>query len=170
MITGGTTTRHVLEELVFAPVRHPEMLPSLIPIILGAVVIELYFGKYSQEELGWNTSVGNSIIWIATGVNLLINSSLEAVERNAALFLIIVGAGLGYMNFFHKWSSTVAFVVSSAGIVYSLAYIIVVLVKTGIPINSTSMKASLIFLVGVNIAFKIIQSFETPADNGFQLR
>ncbi len=170
MITGGITTRQVLEELVLAPLKHPELLPSLTPIILGAIIIELYFGRYSQEQLGWNTSVGNSIIWIATGVNLLINSSLEPVERNAAFFLIAVGGLVGYMDFFHKWSSTVAFMVSSAGIVYSLAYITVVLVKTGIPINNTSIKASLIFLVAVNIVFKVMQMFETSADNQFSMR
>lgn len=157
----------VVEELVMAPVNHPELIPNLLPLILGALVIELYFGKYSQEDLGWNTSVGNSIIWVTTGVTLLLTAEPTNLELYATLFLIGIGSLVGYMNFFHKWSSTVAFIISSAGIVYSIAYIVVIVVKTDLPVNETVMQASIVFIVGVNILFKVLQAFETPRDRGF---
>lgn len=164
-ITSGPSFQLVLEELFLAPVRHTELLPSLLPIILGALVIELYFGKYTNEQLGWNTSVGNAVIWMTTGANLLINSSLEPIEQKAAFFLIGVGGIVGYMDFFHKWSEGVAFIISSSGIVYSLAYVTVVIVQTDIPINSTSLKAAGAFIIGINFLFKIIQSIETSRDD-----
>lgn len=163
-IIQGTTIESSLEQLVMAPLNHPELLPNLLPLILGALVIELYFGKYEQEELGWNTSVGNSVIWVTTGISLLMTAEPTGIERQATFFLVGLGAVVGYMNFFHKWSSTVAFVVSSAGLIYSLAYVLVVVVKTGMTVNETVLQAALIFIVGVNIVFKIIQSFETPRD------
>lgn len=155
---------YVLEEFVYAPVRYPELLPSLLPLILGAIVIELYFGKYKREALGWNTAVGNAIIWVTTGVTLIITSNLDSMERQAAYALIGVGGLVGYMDFFHKWPDWMAFLVSSSGIVYSLAYIIVVMIKTGIPLNDTSIKAGAMFFIGVNLVFKFIQGFETPRD------
>lgn len=147
-----------------APVEHPDLLPTVLPLILGALVIELYFGKYSSEKLGWNTSVGNAIIWITTGVSLLLTGNPGPMEKKATYFLIGFGSLVAYMDFFHKWSATVAFLISSSGIVYSLAYVIVVFVKTDLAINDTTLRAGLAFVVAVNIAFKILQSFETSRD------
>ncbi|MFB6204184.1 MAG: hypothetical protein ABEJ75_00905 [Candidatus Nanohaloarchaea archaeon] len=170
-ITGGSSVPYLLERFVYAPVRHPELLPSLLPVIIGGIVIELYFGRYKHESLGWNTSVGNAIIWMSTGITLLMNSALGPMERKAAYFLVGVGAFVGYMDFNHRWPESVAFVVSSAGAVYTLAYLTVVIVRTGIPITGTTLKAAAIFFFGVNIVFRVIQSFETARDEpqiGFQ--
>lgn len=165
-ITGGTTIPHVLETLVLTPLNRPDLLPSLLPIILGAVVVELYFGKYTSEELGWNTSLGNAVIWVATGGTLLLNGAMETIESYAAYFLIAAGGLVGYLNFFHKWSSEMAFFFSSHGLVYSIAYITVVYVRRDIPINSTSLKAAAVFIIGVNIVFKFLQQMETSRDRG----
>lgn len=165
-IVYGTSIEKVLEELVLAPVKHPELLPTVLPLIIGAITLEIYFGKHVEENLGWNTSVGNAVLWIATGINLLITSELTATERKITYFIIGLGGFVGYMDFYHKWSDTVAFIVSSAGIVYSLAYVTVVIVKTSLEINQTVIKAGVIFIVGVNILFKIMQQFEAPTKDG----
>ncbi len=169
MVFDALTVQEVLKRFVMAPTNY-ELLPSLLPIIGGALVIELYFGKHESESLGWNTSVGNAIIWVTTGISLLITSDLAQMERYASYFLAGVGSLVGYMNFYHKWSESVAFIISSAGIVYSLAYVTVVLVKTNIPVNNTVLKASLIFIIATNIGFKVIQMFETPAQDSFGMR
>lgn len=161
------TVEQVLIDLLKAPFEHPDILPTLLPIILGAVVIELYFGKHKNEELGWNTSVGNAVIWITTGVSLVMTESLTPGEKLATYSLIGLGLFVGYMNFFHKWSKKIAFFVSSAGIIYTLAYVLVVLVKTDLVVTDNMLKASLIFVIGMNIMFKIIQSFETPSRESY---
>lgn len=155
-----------MKEFALAPMRYPEIIPTVLPIIVGAVVIELYFGKHTNEELGWNTSVGNAIIWVTTGAGMYITSNLDTQEKYATLGLVGLGLGVAYLNFYHKWSSTVAFIASSSGIVYTLAYIFVVFVKTDMQLTSNVMKGAGIFLIGVLAAFKIIQSFETPANDG----
>ncbi|MFB6192712.1 MAG: hypothetical protein ABEK00_00500 [Candidatus Nanohaloarchaea archaeon] len=165
-ITGGATILYALEKFIYTPVRRPELLPSLLPIILGALVIEMYFGKFTEEELGWNTSVGNAVIWVTTGANLLINSAVGGMERKAAYFLIGVGSLVGYMDFYHKWPDTVAFLISSSGIVYTLAYITVIFVKTDLTINSQTLKAAVLFFVAVQVGFKILQGFEKTEDAG----
>lgn len=132
------------------------------------VAIELYFGKHSSEELGWNTSVGNAVIWVATGVTLLMTTSMTQTETYATYGLIVSGFFVAYMDFYHKWPSTVAFMISSSGIIYSLAYVFVLVVKTGMPLNSQVLKAAGLFVVGINVFFKIIQMFETPANDNFK--
>lgn len=166
IVTSQGTIQEVVKEFVLAPMRYPEILPTVLPIIVGAVVIELYFGKHTDEDLGWNTSVGNAIVWVTTGLVMYLTTDLGTQEKYATAGLIGLGLGISYLDFFHKWSSTVAFVASSSGIVYTLTYIFVVFVKTDMQLNSVVLKGAGIFLIGVIAAFKIIKAFETPANDG----
>jgi uncharacterized membrane protein YecN with MAPEG domain len=159
----------VLETMVMAPVEHPELLPTLLPIIFGGIVIELYFGKFSRESLGWNTSVGNAIIWVTTAVTLMMTTELSQGEMYATYGLLFAGIFVAYMDFFHKWPETIAFVVSSSGIVYTWAYIMVILIKTDIVVTETTLKASGIFFFAVMGCFKVIQFFETSRDDEFSM-
>ena len=159
-----------MEQFVRAPLENPELLPSILPIVAGAIVIELYFGKHKQESLGWNTSVGNAIIWVTTGLNLYMTETLTQPELYATAGLIGLGIVVGYMDFFHKWSSTVAFVLSSSGIVYTLSYILVIVVKTDLTLNQQTLKAGAVFFVATNVAFRILQGFETDQDRQQNIR
>lgn len=82
-------------------------------------------------------------------------------ETVAALSLVGLAVLVGYMDFFHKWPDTIAFVISSSGVVYTIAYIIVVMIKTSMPVSPTTLKAAAIFFVAVNVGFKLMQSMET---------
>ncbi|MEF8880770.1 MAG: hypothetical protein V5A72_02995 [Candidatus Nanohaloarchaea archaeon] len=167
VIQNQETVQGTVETLVFAPLRQPDLLPTVLPLIVGALVIELYFGKYTSEELGWNTSVGNAVIWATTGINLLLTTEMTQQESYVAYGLISLGGIIGYMDFFHKWPDTVAFVVSSSGIVYALAYVAAIMIKTPLSVTNVTLKGSLAFLIGINVIFKIMQSMETSRETGF---
>lgn len=155
----------IVQEFVLAPYNNPEMLPTILPLVAGAIVIELYFGKHKQERLGWNTSVGNAVIWVSTGITLLITETLVGPELYATYGLIGLGIFIGYMDFFHKWSEAVAFTVSSAGVVYTLAYILVVFVMTDLnPADETTMYGAGAFFLITIVVFKILQGIETDQD------
>lgn len=164
-LTSNGALRTYVEEFFMAPLNHPELLPNLLPIIAGAIIIELYFGKHTTEELGWNTSVGNAVIWVTTGISLLMTTMLSPAERLATYGLIGAGGLVAYLDFFHKWSSELAFRISSSAIVYTLAYVLVVMTKTSVPVNTTSLKAAAVFVVLTNIGFRILQMMEKPADD-----
>ena len=146
------------------PVNNPEMLPNVLPLVLGLVVMELYFGKHKKESLGWNTAVGNSILWISTGVSLYMTSTLGQVQLYLVYGLIGLGVFVAYMDFFHKWPSTVAFVISSSAIIYTVAYMLVIVVKTGLPMDMITYQAAAVFFVAVNVVFNFIQGLENDAD------
>ena len=162
-------TQEVLNrtEIFFrAPMQNQDLLPTVLPLVAGAVIMELYFGKHKQEKLGWNTSVGNAAIWMTTGISLLMTTSeLSQPELNAVYALIGIGGFVTFMDFFHIWPSTVAFIVSSSAIVYSLAYTLVIIIKTGMAINQTTLTAAALFFIGINVIFKIVQSFEEDDDS-----
>jgi hypothetical protein len=49
------TTDLIIERLwsiLFFPFRHPDLIPSLLPVFVGVIVLEFYFGRYEYEELG----------------------------------------------------------------------------------------------------------------------
>jgi len=158
--TESQALTEVIEMFVLTPFENPEIVPTILPLVAGAVVIELYFGKHKTEELGWNTSVGNAVIWVSTGATLYMTETLSTPELYATGSLIGLGLLVGYMDFFHKWSETMAFMVSSAGVVYTLAYMLVVLVKTDLSWTQDTLEASAIFFIGTNVVFKIVQMLE----------
>jgi len=151
-------------EIGLAPLQHPDIVSSVTPLILGAFIIELYFGKHKTEVLGWNTSVGNAILWISTGLNILISGAPEtSIEKVVTYFILLMGSVIAYMDFFHKWSDATAFRVSSPDLIYPLAYVTVVITKTPIPADDLTIKASGAFIIGTIVFFRIIRLFETPA-------
>lgn len=161
MILEDATVKSRVAEFALAPFQHPDILPSLLPLILGAFVIEFYFGRHIHERLGWNTSVSNSIIWVATGANLLLTGAIDtAGKRYAAYFLIGIGSFVGYMNFYHRWSPSLAFRAASADAVYPLAYVTVVVVKTGMPVDVTVLKAGAAFILGTVAVFHVVRFLE----------
>lgn len=169
VLRSSGTVKERFIEILLAPLNYPEIIPSLLPLALGAIVLELYFGKYEHESLGWNTSVGNAVIWISTGVNLIITGGLAEAERLVAYGLIAVGGLMGYMNFFHKWGENLAFRASSAGIIYTAGYVTVIAAGTNMPVNETTFKAGGAFVLAALVVFHIIQRFETPARDDFQV-
>ena len=169
METKQIITQEVINRTEYfarVPMDNQEMLPTLLPLIAGAVIMELYFGKHKQESLGWNTSVANAAIWITTGATMLITETgLSQPELYAVYALIGVGGFVTFMDFFHIWPSTVAFIVSSSAMVYTLAYTLVVVIRSGFPIDQTTLKSAAVFFIGVNVTFKVIQAFETDDDS-----
>src|SRR3989344_5736472 len=64
----------ILKELLFfvkAPVENTQILWVSVPLFITIIVMTFYFGLYKREELGWNTSVGNSIVLLFVCVDLL---------------------------------------------------------------------------------------------------
>lgn len=147
-----------------APVQHSSIVPTVLPLILGGLIVELYLGKYKREDLGWNTAVGNAVVWFATGVSLLVTESLEGLEVQATFFLILLGLFVGFMDFFHVWPARIAFLVSSSGLVYTIAYAIVVMIKTGMEVNTATLLGAGIFIAVIQAAFLFLKFIEQPRD------
>lgn len=151
--------------ILIAPVQYSNIVPTVLPLILGGLIVELYLGKYKSEDLGWNTAVGNAVVWFATGISLLATENLEGLEVQATFFLILLGLFVGFMDFFHIWPKRIAFLVSSSGLVYTIAYTIVVMIKTSIEVNTATLLGAGIFIAATQAAFIFIKFIEQPRDS-----
>ena len=60
-------------ELFLAPVHHPSMIWIVVPLLMALLLMTIYFAKYRDEELGWNTALGNSLVLIFVSVALLLS-------------------------------------------------------------------------------------------------
>ncbi len=147
------------------PVDNPEILPNVLPLIMGLVIMELYFGKHKEESLGWNTAVGNGVLWTSTGISLYLTAELTQMQLYLVYGLIAIGGLVVYLDFFHKWPSTVAFMISSAAVIYSVAYILVIIVKSPMPMEPLTYQAAALAFIAINVGFMFIKALEKDADS-----
>ncbi|MDY6776799.1 MAG: hypothetical protein SVQ76_01695 [Candidatus Nanohaloarchaea archaeon] len=152
------------------PAEHPEFIPSLIPIFLGLVVIELYFGRYEFEELGWNSAVSNSVLIIATSLTLIVRLNLLGAPAGprygVAYGILLLGAFILVMNFFHVWPPKVAFNVSSGFVTYVLVYLSIALVYEGVPPTLNTVAASAMVFASSYLLFRSLKSLEKTDVSG----
>lgn len=142
-------TQAVLEkylQILEFPSTHPDFIPSLIPIFVGLVVLELYFGRYKYEHLGWNSAVSNSTLLITTGLSLIFKLNLmphtPKSQTIVAWGILGVGTIIMLLNFYHVWPEELAFNVSSSFFSYTMVYITIAVVYTGMEPASTTFVAA----------------------------
>lgn len=122
------------------------------------ILIHVYFGRYRDEELGWNSAFGNSIslLWVSIILFkfLLDKYSLQELYfgNQYGKFLLISLLALWVLilfvfNFFHVLPKKLAFIVSSASSVYILAYIVISLIVGDFSLNKEIVFSSLLLFV-----------------------
>ena len=136
-----------------APLNYPEAIPELIPLILGVLVLEVYFEKANADRRERADPIGNALLWLSTGLALLLEYGAEGKEYYVVYFLIFIGLGTLLMEFMEKWRQKVKFFHSFVTPIYSVAYLSVILVATPLSVNQNSIKAALIFMAIDNVFF-----------------
>ncbi|MDP4012792.1 MAG: hypothetical protein Q8R00_04275 [Candidatus Nanoarchaeia archaeon] len=147
-------------ELLIAPTQNFEMIWFVVPLIIITLLMTFYFARYTYEELGWNTAVGNSLVLIFISIDLLRylfnlsdpssfqNYLIHWTETMVVLGVAIEGILLLYTNFLHFLPKRVAFFISSPLPVNLTAYVVMAIVYTEVPIEWITLWAALaIFLV-----------------------
>ena len=168
-------------EFVTAPKHFPEMIWIVAPLLITLLLMEFYFGRYSKEELGWNTAVGNSLVLIFVAIDLFrhiygdTGFSLQlladmSVKSFIATVIAIEGIWIFFIDFFHIVPKKFAFVVSSVLPINFTAYLAIVCVYSDIlePPTTfnyivTSIAAIVVFIATV-ILFGIIHIIEPKAE------
>jgi len=146
-----------------------------IPLLISLILIELYFGRYSTEELGWNSSLSNSMVLVFVGIDLfrrLLNKNLPHVEFPLTKFIIsgaviIIGLLLLYLSFYHKIPKNLAFALTSVIPVNLTAYLTVVIVYKNIPFDFITIISWIILIAGTWLVFQVIHHFEKKVQETF---
>ena len=113
-------------EIFSSPFKDLTILWILIPIILFWFIIEIYFGRYKAEKLGWNTALGNglTIFWtVIISLKTLFANNFELFSINKLLFIISIAAYSAFIisiSFTHRIKGKIFFIFASPTIVYYL--------------------------------------------------
>ncbi len=154
------------KEIMLAPANDPIMLWELVPLVFTLIIIELYFGRYKQEKLGWNSAVSNSLVLIFVGSNLLhflyLEGRLEFLDYKTFIPLVLMSFGIlmATLDFFHLLPVHVAFGISSVLPVNFSAFIGIILVHTCIPFDIVTFYASIALFILLAVIFMVIHFCE----------
>lgn len=157
-------------QLVKAPIINPDMLWIALPLLLTLVIIELYFGRYRDEKLGWNTALTNTLVLIFVSLNLFQQvfrseggSFFRATFTTGfyiALFIFVLGIVLFLVDFFHTLPRGLAFTISAHLPVNLTAYTAIVLVYNKIPLDFATILAWIAMIIILGIIFFFIKLLE----------
>ncbi|MEW6748965.1 MAG: hypothetical protein AB1295_04630 [Candidatus Micrarchaeota archaeon] len=164
-----------LSILVFAPLNDQHLLWAALPLVLATLFMTLYFGKYSKEELGWNTAFGNTMVFLFVSLNLIqrmfysdgvgswdnvfsntfylsISSALVA----SAFFLMLI-------TYYHLLPKRAAFFLFSAPPVNVSVYVLMTIIYAGVPADSITLVAAILLFALIFALLKAIQILESMA-------
>ena len=170
------TMEHLLPrlyDLISAPWQNPDMIWILSPMLITLLLMEFYFGRYTKEELGWNTAVGNALVLIFVSIDLfrhIFTTNLGVVTH--AIFIynlkeIFIASIIGLsaiwlllVDFFHLIPKRLAFFISSSLPINLIAYLGIVVVYSNFPLDNLTILAALVLLVILHILFGLIHFIE----------
>ena len=153
-------------EVLYAPLKHPEMFWILVPLVSTVILMELYFSRYPREELGYHAALENTVFLIFVTVDLIRYLILQhqAISFVKVLFIVIISLYaiiMGVLDFLHRLPRNIAFKTSSKSLIGFTAYIAIVMVYSDILTNITpiSLTITLISIALLFLLFKIIINF-----------
>ncbi len=173
-----------LWDLLSAPFIRTEMLWIIFPLALTFLVLEFYFDRHGDEELGWAAAVANALILLIVALDLIKHSFhyatpwvvlkeiVLAIFTDAALpiptqnlvliiFLGCLGVGITVINYYHLLPRKLAFEMSGHPPVNFLAYFAIAIVYTAgtaheIPLDMATLVAgALLFFLIILLVFLI---------------
>jgi hypothetical protein len=156
-------------QLIAAPFVNPNVLWFALPLIISLIVIELYFGKYKKEELGWNTAVMNALVMIFTSLDLFqfvfnlhkgFLPTITSAKFLIALFVFLMGIGLFLLDFFHKLPKRIAFKISAHLPVNLTAYTALIIIYNDVPLDFMTIIALVILMAVFALMFYFIKLIE----------
>jgi len=121
-----TNVLNGFKEIFSAPLRDLSILWLLVPIISFWLVMEIYFGRYKEEKLGWNSALGYglSMFWIVViSFKTMFENSFELFSIDKLLFVIFVAIYSGFIifiSFTHRLKEKIFFLFTSPTLVYYL--------------------------------------------------
>lgn len=166
-------------DLIAAPFRHQEMLWIIFPLFFTLIVMEFYYDRHDDEELGWGAALANSLILIIVSIDLLKHSfhyatpwvvlkeivlafftdatlPLAPQVLILILFLGALGLSITIINYYHLMPRRMAFIISGHPPINFLAYFAIAIVySTGtaheIPLDLATLAAGAILFIFILI-------------------
>ena len=157
-----------IKNLFISPFNDPSMLWEIVPILTTIIIIEMYFGRYKDEELGWNSALANSLVLIYVGVNLLHYLYLKEIfffgpHLLISISLVFIGLTLAFLDYHHFLPKRISFGLSSVLPMNFIALLSTIFVHGQLLLDMITFYAAIILFVFLVIIIKILHIFEKNA-------
>jgi hypothetical protein len=166
-----------INTFITTPLDHPEIFWTVLPLLVTAFFIEVYFGRHKTEELGWNTAFANciSLLWVTTAlVRFMFEEygswvffTWDPTGKTPTVILILAlgmwGLLLAIFNYYHVLPKGISFFISSAIPVNITALLIVIMVIGKVPINGTTMISAAITFIVLAIFLATVEAVVKPS-------
>lgn len=166
-----------LLQLIRTPLQQKEILWTILPLLTSALFVELYFGRYKTEELGWNTAFANciSLLWVTTVLTRFIYEkygsavfreiNVQGVTPQIILIVIlsIWSFTLAITNYFHSLPKAISFFISSTIPVNVTAMVLSLVIIGEFAINATTITAAFLLFISLAIVFATVQALIRPS-------
>lgn len=165
MVVTPETILVRLVQVVLVPQFNPDVIWSIAPLLFGLVMMQMYFGKYKTEELGWNTAFGNSVslMWVVAilGRYLYVEYGYQQAMNTPGLqgqmllvgILAVLTVWLIVINYKHALPKNVAFMLGSSLPTSIFAYLAIVIVMGRVPVDLNTLIAGVLFSCGAWLVF-----------------
>ena len=166
-VPESTWTRFV--ELLQAPVNEPMMLWFAVPLLIATVMMTLYFGRYRQEELGWNTAFANAMVFIFVSIDIIRQmyessvpySWLNILDKPLYLMITAALSIFGVLSmlviYYHLLPKKIAFRLFSNLPVNIAIYVIMCVVYAGVSLDRYTLLAGILLFLVVWVILKGLQ-------------
>lgn len=152
------------------------MLWIIAPLVISLFLIQLYFGRNKDEELGWNTAYANAIALIFVSVHLarylyesyghtiLFSVGTDPFYKSLFVFGLFVDAFfLMLIDFFHALPKRITFFICSSVTVDVLAFFAIIVVHSTVPLDFITLYASLLFFAIASLLFALLRWMVPPS-------
>jgi len=145
-------------------VEEPGVWWFLAPVFLLWIGMEIYFGQYKKERLGWNSILANGITF--SWINIAAFRVLFMEDKGAfdfwprfiiLLLFFIYGIFIIYIAFFHKISSRIAATLAGPTLIYFLSTVSVLWGQGVLVINKWVFLDLLIVYIVISFFFWLIR-------------
>jgi hypothetical protein len=154
-------------ELISAPIKNPVLLWQIGPLLALWLTLELYFGYYKHESLGWNTALGNgvSLFWVVIGTTQYVwtrGYSDEYLFIFVFLGIMVLYASfIVFITFKHFLSQRVAFFVASPPIIYYSSIMVILITYEAVLLTGPMIIAMIILFIFF-LLLKILVQHKLP--------
>jgi len=153
-----------------SPFHFTDMLWILIPLLFTLFLMELYFGRYKFEELGWNTAFSNTLVLIFVSLDLLrylynngeLIFGLKTILVGSVIFLGVI---LTFFNFFHILPKELGFTISSKFPMNFLALCSLLIIYSRVPLDFATAGGVIILMI---VTYSIIKLLNWVTPEGTQ--
>jgi len=150
----------------------------LLPLLATLVLMEFYFGRYKDEELGWNTAFGNALVLMFVAIDLFRNlyepsgqtllqfvTTVTDIKAIIPIWIAAMALILMFIDFFHFIPKKIAYILSSPIYINLIGLLGIIIVYTNlIPLDWTTVFACAVLFIIANlitlVLYYIIPSYK----------